>query len=135
MMQLKVMSLVFFLCFLPYSVVAVTFDGSEPLLCAAVDVFECGSGEACQRSSVEIANVPQFIKINFAKKTASTVGKDSRTASIQNLQRLAGRIVMQGVGDNGRGWSLVISEESGKMAAAVADDQVAFVVFGACTAP
>jgi hypothetical protein len=34
---------------------------------------------------------------------------------------------------NGRGWTLVISEESGKMSATISDDQVGFVLFGACT--
>jgi len=36
-------------------------------------------------------------------------------------------------GQGGRGWSLVISEETGKMSATISEDQVGFVIFGAFT--
>lgn len=41
-------------------------------------------------------------------------------------------MILQGV-EGGRAWSMVIGKETGKMSATVADDQVGFVVFGACT--
>ena len=34
---------------------------------------------------------------------------------------------------NGRGWTLVISEESGKMSATISNDQVGYVLFGVST--
>ena len=45
---------------------------------------------------------------------------------------MEGNIILQGV-ENGRGWSIVISEETGKMSATVAGDEIGFIVFGACT--
>jgi hypothetical protein len=41
-------------------------------------------------------------------------------------------MVLQG-SENGRGWTMVISEETGKVSATVSDDQVGFVIFGAST--
>lgn len=43
-----------------------------------------------------------------------------------------GKLILQGMED-GRGWSLVIVEETGKMSAAIAGSQVGFVVSGNCT--
>ncbi len=43
-----------------------------------------------------------------------------------------GNLIMQG-GEAGRGWTLVISEETGKMSATISEDRVGFVIFGACT--
>jgi hypothetical protein len=36
-------------------------------------------------------------------------------------------------GQNGRGWTILISEETGKLSATISDEGVGFVVFGACT--
>jgi hypothetical protein len=49
-----------------------------------------------------------------------------------NHKRENGKLILQGIED-GRGWSLVIVEETGKMSATIAGDQVGFVVFGNCT--
>jgi hypothetical protein len=35
--------------------------------------------------------------------------------------------------EDGWAWSLIIAKETGKMSATVADDEVGFAVFGACT--
>lgn len=48
------------------------------------------------------------------------------------MESMDGRLILQG-SQNGRGWSLVISETSGKMNVAAADDGAVFVVFGGCT--
>lgn len=49
-----------------------------------------------------------------------------------NVELNDGRLIMQGA-ENGRGWTLVISEKTGEMSATVSDDKVGFVVFGTCT--
>jgi hypothetical protein len=51
---------------------------------------------------------------------------------VESVQHANGRLIMQS-GKDGRGWSLVILEDTGKMSAVVAHG--AFVIFGACTAP
>ena len=45
-----------------------------------------------------------------------------------------GELILQG-GENGRGWSATINEDSGRMAAALVDNDYTFSLFGGCTVP
>jgi hypothetical protein len=59
-------------------------------------------------------------------------GDRRRTTPIKNLERMNGSLIMQGV-EGSRAWNLLIAQATGKMSATVADHQVGFVIFGACT--
>jgi len=120
-------------CFVPAVFAAAPYDGSVPLLCATLRIQECGndSGECHQRRAEEV-NIPQFVKIDVAQKTISSTGAESRQAAVQRLENTDGRLVLQG-GQGGRGWSMVIATETGQMSASVVDEEVGFVIFGACT--
>jgi hypothetical protein len=129
----RAIGLALLLTALPAPVAAAPFDGSVPLICAAIDVQECSAGGDCQRRTAEGVNLPRFIKLDFTKKTMSATGADQRTAPITTFDRANGRIIMHG-GQEGRAWSLVIAGDTGQMSAGVVDDNFAFLVFGACTA-
>jgi hypothetical protein len=81
-----------------------------------------------------MAKIPRFLKINFEKKIISATEESGRTdvSTIKNFERVDDRLILQGA-ENGRGWTMVISEETGEMSATVSDEEVGFVVFGACT--
>lgn len=111
---------------------AASFDGSVPLICAAIEIMECGSGGECHRRTAESVNLPRFIKLDFARKTITGAGADERTAPMHSFERTDGRIIMHG-GQEGRAWSLVIDGGTGNMSAGVVDHDFAFLVFGACT--
>ncbi len=51
---------------------------------------------------------------------------------IGNSTRDVGEQLLQGV-ESGRAWSMAITEATGRMVISVAGDEIAFVVFGACT--
>jgi hypothetical protein len=129
----KLMMMLCCLSFVPSVFAAAPYEGSVPLLCAALTVQECGndSGECHPRRAEEV-NIPPFVKIDVSQKTIASTGAESRQAAIQRLEHADGRLVMQG-GQGGRSWSMVIGEETGKMSASVVDDEVGFVIFGACT--
>jgi hypothetical protein len=118
----------------PYARAAATYDGSVPLICALIEVMDCEPGADCQRGAPESVNLPQFIKLNFTEKTLSTTeaAQKIETTPIKNIEQFDSRLILQGV-EGGRAWSMIIAKETGKMSATVADDQVGFVVFGACT--
>ncbi|MGB9440993.1 MAG: hypothetical protein WCB15_23835 [Desulfobacterales bacterium] len=122
------------LCMTPVQLAAAQFDGSEPLLCAVVQMIECGGDGKCFPVTTEIAGIPRFLKVNVEKRTITATEESGITdvSLIKNVERIAGRLIMQGFG-NGRGWTLVISESTGDMSATISDDKVGFVVFGACT--
>ena len=134
MRKLTVISLALCICVAPYQLAAAKamYDGSVPLLCAPIEIIECGVEGDCLSSTAEIANIPQFIKINFEKKVLSAADEIGREAPIKNLEHNEGTMIMHG-GQSGRGWTMVISEETGKMSATVSEAQVGFIIFGACT--
>jgi hypothetical protein len=109
------------------------YDGSVPLLCAVIEVFDCQAGGDCQHGMAESVNLPQFVKVNFAEKTLSTPEQGERTSvtAMTRIDSVDGNMILQGV-EGSRAWSMVITKETGKMTATVSDQQVGFVVFGAC---
>ena len=127
-----------FLCIIvtPLSIAAADFDGSKPLLCATIETFECGFGIECQRGTSQSINLPQFLKIDFKDKKISGTRESGEvlTTEIENMERSDGKLVLQGT-QNNKGWSMLINEATGKMTITVTDDQVGFMVFGACINP
>jgi hypothetical protein len=113
------------------------------LLCAVIDIVECGSGGKCQQVTAEDVGIPQFIKIDFNEKkiTATQSSGSKRSTTIKNSEHVDGKLILLGAEDgiegvrDGVGWSLAIAEESGKMVLTASGDEVGFVVFGACTLP
>lgn len=117
----------------PFPPLAVAkFDGSVPLLCAPIQVIECEAAGKCYDGTAESVNIPQFIKINIKEKMLSAAEESGKTAPIKYFERDNGRLIMHG-GQGGRGWTAVISEETGKMSATISEDRVGFIIFGACT--
>ena len=115
---------------------AADFDGSRDLLCVPTDAIQCEGAGECARTEVEALNVPKFVHVEFKAKrlrgTRELSGSEEATA-IQNVQKLEGQTVIQGA-ENGRGWSIVIDAQTGDMSAAIAGDDIGFVIFGVCEA-
>jgi hypothetical protein len=131
MRKRNVISVAIGLCLVMSQLAVAQYDGSLPLLCASSTVIECGTSGECQRGTVESANIPPFVKIDFEAKLLRAANSD-RTTAIKHLEHLDGRLILQG-GQGGRGWSIVIAEDTGKMSVAVSEDQAGFIIFGACT--
>ena len=92
------------------------FDGSVPLLCAVTDTVSCDSKGECVDGSAEAVNLPVFLQIDVANRTAASVraSGEQRTSKILSVHEEAGALVLLGVEDNG-GWSVAIGESSGKL--------------------
>jgi hypothetical protein len=111
---------------------ATGFDGSRDLLCAPTDVAECDFAARCERVSPSEVDLPNFLRLQFARKQMVSVGTPERATAIESVRSLGGTTILQGA-ENGRAWSLVIDQQSGVMSGSVVDGQGAFAVFGACT--
>jgi hypothetical protein len=124
------------------TVFAADFDGSKPLLCSVIKVFECSPTEGCKEYSAEEENIPQFLKIDFNEKklTSPLGGEPMRTSEIERMEQIDGKLMLQGAEDgienvkDGLAWSIAIEEDTGKMVLTASGDAVGFVVFGACLA-
>ena len=109
-------------------------DGSQPLICASMEAYDCGPGQDCLRGTAESIDAPQFMRLDFERKLAraTRANGEERTAKIESLTQEEGKLILQGV-QRGLGWSMTIAQEDGAMTLTAAGDRTAFVIFGACT--
>ncbi len=116
-------------------------DGSEPVICASLDIMECVPEGDCQRISAADAGLPRFLRIDFAEQriTRTPPNGDEMSSQIERSESVDGRLILQGAEDgiegvrDGIGWSLSIDEANGDMVLTGSGKDVAFVIFGACT--
>jgi len=109
-----------------------SFDGSRPFLCAVTTIMECDAAGQCERQIPDGVNSPKFIRVDLAAQAVSAdAGKKSQLKSMAHVD---GELILQG-SENGRGWSATVDEETGRMAAAVVDNDYTFSLFGSCTIP
>ena len=132
-----------FIAGIPLAALAGDFDGSKPLLCASMKVFECTAGEGCVEVLPEDINVPQFFRVDVKAGSISVTRADGVTKSttIERTERVDGKLILQGAEDgvkgvrDGLGWTVTIMEDTGKIILTASGDDVAFIIFGACTRP
>ena len=144
MNKMKICSLILISIWLiSTAAMAGNFDGSKELICAVIDITECGPGGKCQQVSAEDVGIPRFLKIDFKKKEISATHADGtqRSTTIERSEKVDGKLIIQGAEDgiegvrDGLGWSLAIAEDTGKTVLTASGDEVGFVIFGACTLP
>jgi hypothetical protein len=110
-------------------------DGSGPLLCAINTIMECDGTGQCQRlTALQHPDFPSFLRVNVSERQITDGQRSGRKTEIRSAARIDGRLILQG-GENGRGWSATIAEDTGRMAAGVVADDFSFALFGACTTP
>ena len=135
-----IVSLIACLGLVPWAI-AGDFDGSKPLLVSVGRILECTPAEGCRDVSAASVGLPQFLEIDFGKKTIRPYqgGEDIPNTTIERSERVDGKLMLQGAEDgyrdlrDGLGWTLAIAEDSGQVVLTASGDQVAFVVFGAAT--
>ena len=109
------------------------FDGAVPMLCAPTIVTECGADGECRRGTPASVNLPEFLKVDLKAMKVHAEGT-GRESPIRNLERLNGHIIIQGC-QNGRGWTMTIAEETGRMSSTISTSDEGFIIFGACAVP
>ena len=107
---------------------------ADRMLCVPGTVFHCVADRDCKSELPEDEYIPEFIEVDLKRKTLATTkasGED-RSTPIQSKTREAGYIYLQGV-ENGRSFSMVISENTGDLTFVVAADGETATMFGDCT--
>lgn len=116
------------------------FDGTRPLLISVIRVIECTPDGACREVPPASVELPQFLKIDFNKKTIrpAASGDETPASPIERQEVVDGKLILQGAEDgyekmhDGLGWTMAISEATGQVVLTASGELVAFVVFGAC---
>jgi hypothetical protein len=119
---------------------AADFDGSKPLLVSVIRVIECTPDGGCHETAPANVDLPQFLKIDFSKKTIrpAASGDETPASPIERQEVVDGKLILQGAEDgyekmhDGLGWTMAISEATGQVVLTASGELVAFVVFGAC---
>jgi hypothetical protein len=106
-------------------------DGSVPLLCVPLAVTECGAEGECQKGTPQSVNLPQFFRVDFKTMTIRAV-EESRESAIKTVDRVNGNLILQGV-QHQLGWTLIISEDMGRMSATIAGAGEGYIIFGTCS--
>lgn len=121
---------------------AVTFDGSQPLLCASAKVIECLPVEGCHPVEPRWIAAPALMKLDFSAKKMFVPGTsgEGKSSSIEHVKTIDGKLILQGAEDgvedvrDGVGWSIAISQDTGRMVLTASGDDMAITIFGTCTA-
>jgi len=109
-------------------------SGSTRFLCAGVQATQCLEGGECGIDLPQNLNMPAFIEVDLGAKLLSTTEASglNRTTPITSLSREDGMIFLQGY-ELGKGFSFVITEQTGQVTVAIAAQGRAVIVFGTCT--
>ena len=110
-------------------------DGARPLLCAIDTIMECDGTGTCQRhTAFEHPDFPPFLRVHVDQRLITDGQNSGRKTQITSVAHLDGRLILHG-GENGRGWSATIAENTGRMSAGVVGEDFTFALFGACITP
>jgi hypothetical protein len=117
-----------------------SFDGTAPLTCGIQTVVECDRDNECYPVTLEMVNLPDFFHVDFAAEQISAAGvrRAGNTTPIERVERLGGRLLLQGgeLSDEnpngGIGWSMIVDESSGRMSLSGVALEFALVANGAC---
>ena len=109
-------------------------EGVNELICSTGQAQICFESNECYAATPWELSVPDFVLVDVKKKTISTTegSGDKRSTVASRVERADGLILMQGIED-GRAFSFVIHESTGRLTAAIARDGFSVAVFGACT--
>ena len=104
------------------------------MLCVPGDVSHCVADIGCKSGLPEDRNIPEFIEVDLKRKTLATTraSGENRSTPIGSQLRQDDHIYLQGV-ENGRTFSMVISEMTGNLTFTIATDGETASGFGDCT--
>lgn len=108
--------------------------GHDAFLCAVLEASRCAPEEGCARVALVDLNVPDFVEVDLTAKLVRTTAAsgENRSTAILSAVRQEQSIFLQGV-EKGRAWSFVLDEESGRLTAAVAREELSVNAFAVCT--
>ncbi|HEY4646682.1 MAG TPA: hypothetical protein VIH25_10420 [Steroidobacteraceae bacterium] len=108
--------------------------GADRFLCSAVQATQCTAQGECTSGPPWNLQFPQFLEIDLKQGVLATTAAsgENRSTPILSKERAEGRIVLQGM-QLGRAFSMVIGEQSGQAAVAIAAEGMTVTVFAACT--
>jgi hypothetical protein len=114
------------------------YDGSGPLLCTVNRIAEVNPLKIIDNIDPDTIGLPGKFLIDFKNKIIRPT-KDNvirRTIPIERIEHVENKLILQGaeegIANDGFGWSMSISKESGGIVLTASGERIAYVVFGVC---
>jgi hypothetical protein len=130
--------LAFGLCVWASTATAQELDVSKPLLCSLAEAMQCEyQTGACRSLRPAEVNAPDFIEIDPVGKTLAAPFETQKSA-IERSEVIDGKLFLQGAEDgfqsreDGMGWTILVTQATGRMVLSAASEDTGFVFFGAC---
>jgi len=132
-MKRHALTFALFLCVCAFAAGAAEPAGPASMVCALGRVSICAV-DGCKEADVDAIGVPGLVRLDFGtgEMHAVTAADAGRRSTFKVLERKDGKTTLQGF-ENGRAFSLMITEQTGLLTAAVAREGLAVTAFGACT--
>ena len=124
----------------PFLLMAKDFDGSTPLLGAVDRIIEINQFKIIDNVNPDTVGLPQKFIIDFKNKILRPT-KDNvvrRTSKIKRVEHIENKLILQGAeegvasANDGLGWTMSISKDTGKIVLSAVGEGIAYVVFGTC---
>lgn len=105
------------------------------LLCSASTVVACYSDGECESGPAWVLNVPELIVVDLETESLSTTTETSfapRRTPVDKVRREQGLLLLEGL-EQGRAFSIAITEDIGTLSGAIILEDLVVTVFGVCT--
>jgi len=114
------------------------YDGSGPLMCTVNRITEVNTLKIIDNIDPDTIGLPGKFLVDFKNKIIRPT-KDNvvrRTIPIERMEHVENKLILQGaeegIKNDGFGWSMSISKESGEIVLTASGERIAYVVFGGC---
>ena len=119
----------------PLLMAAAVPTSGEQYVCSIAKAVECDEGLNCGPPAPQVTP-PSFIHLDLDDGRITLLAPPQRrgeTTQIRAMERDGDRVILSGI-EAGRGWSMNMSETSGKMSITINFGDAAWIVFGQCIA-
>lgn len=109
-------------------------DTKQKMLCAIMEAKSCEIRTVCDTGGAEMVNLPDFVTIDVpgGKVTGLRPDGTALATPIERAESADGVTILQG-GEDGVGWTISITLETGRMTVSASSEDTGLLIFGTCT--
>ncbi len=120
---------------------AAASEAQAPFICSSNEVFECGRGAGCNRTTPDAIGAPAMLLVDIEKNVIRPLPQSEAgpASTIERVKSIDNKLILQGAEDgregvrDGLGWTLSVAKDTGHMVLTASGEEAGFVIFGICT--
>ena len=109
-------------------------DTKQKMICAIMEAKSCELRTGCDTGGADMVNLPDFVTVDVPSNKITGIRPDGTALAtpIERVESADGVTVLQG-GEEGVGWSINITLETGRMTVSASSEDTGLLIFGTCT--